>query len=96
MDDFIITDEERIDFTSPVSVRFRALSQFMKINIPKFKENLSADEHLFNIEVDLYRLRRLYERNCPSIRIQSYYRGYLLRSKSYFSYTDRRKAAVKI
>jgi len=30
---------------------------------------MSADQHLFNLEVDLYRLRRLFERNSPAIRI---------------------------
>jgi hypothetical protein len=36
LDDFIITDEERIDYTSPNALRFRALGAPMKILIPKF------------------------------------------------------------
>lgn len=39
LDDFIVTDEEHLDYTSPNVVRFRALSNFMKIIIPKFQEN---------------------------------------------------------
>jgi len=69
LDDFIITDEERVEYNSPIALRFRALSNNMKILIPKFQENQSADQHLFNLEVDLYRVRRLFERNSPSIRI---------------------------
>lgn len=43
LDDFIVTDEEHLDYISPNAVRFRALSTFMKIIIPKFQENQSAD-----------------------------------------------------
>jgi hypothetical protein len=96
LDEFIVTDDERIDYTSPNAIRFRALTQFMKINIPKFQENISAEQHLFNLEVDLYRIRRLYERNCPSIRIQAVFRGHLFRSKAFFSFIDRKNAAIKI
>ena len=60
--------------------------QYMKIHIPKFLENLSAEKHLFNIDVDIYRIKRMFERNSPSIRIQSFYRGYNYRSKAVFSY----------
>lgn len=96
LDDFIVTDEERIEYYSPIAVRFRALSTHMKILIPKFQENMSADQHLFNLEVDLYRLRRLFERNSPAIRIQAFFRGYKIRSHSFYSAADRNRAAVKI
>ena len=96
LDDFIVTDEERIEYNSPVAVRFRALSNHMKILIPKFQENQSADQHLFNLEVDLYRVRRLYERNSPSTRIQAFYRGYKVRTNTYFSASDRIRAAVRV
>jgi IQ calmodulin-binding motif len=96
LDDYIVTDEERIDFTSPNASRFRALSHFMKIMIPKFQENQQADQHLFNLEVDLYRIRRLHERNSPAIRIQSFLRGYNVRSQSFFSAAERVKAVTKI
>jgi len=69
MDDFIVTDEERLQAISPIGFRFKALSHYMKIIVPKFTENLPADQHLFNLEVDLYRIRRLYERNSPAIRL---------------------------
>ncbi len=96
LDDFIVTDEERIDYTSSLAVRFRALSNYMKILIPKFQENQSADQHLFNLEVDLYRIRRMFERNSPSVRIQSFFRGYRVRNKAFFSANDRVRAALNI
>ena len=96
LDDFIITDEERVEYNSPIAFRFRALSNHMKILIPKFQENQSADQHLFNLEVDLYRVRRLFERNSPSIRIQAFFRGYKVRTNSYYSAADRNRAAIKI
>lgn len=96
LDDFIVTDEERTESNSPNVVRFRALSNYMKIIISKFQENQQADQHLFNLEVDLYRIKRLYERNSPSTRIQSFYRGYRVRNKAFFSSTERVKAALKI
>ena len=72
------------------------MNHFMKIMIPKFQENQQADQHLFTLEVDLYRIKRLYERNSPSIRIQSLVRGYNVRSQSYFSAAERVKSAIKI
>ena len=42
----------------------------------------SAEQHKFNLEVDIYRLKRCYERNSPSILIQSLFRGY--KSRNYF------------
>jgi hypothetical protein len=38
-----MTDEERIENISPIGVRFKALSNYMKILIPKFPENIPAD-----------------------------------------------------
>jgi hypothetical protein len=96
LDDFIVTDEEKIAHVSPFGQRFRALSNYMKIIIPKFTENIPADQHLFNLEVDIYRIKRLYEKNSPAIRIQSLFRGFRVRSQSYYSAGDRQKAAVKI
>ena len=97
LDDFIITDEELLDYSSPVSLRFRAMStRYMKIYVPKFLENNSADQHIFNLDVEVYRIKRLFERNSPSIRIQSAFRGYYHRSKAVFSFMQRKKAAVFI
>ena len=40
LDEFMITDEEILDYSSPVALRFRALStKYMKIYVPKFLEN---------------------------------------------------------
>lgn len=42
LDEYIVTDEERIEDTANGS-RFRAMSQYMKIHIPKFGENMTAE-----------------------------------------------------
>jgi hypothetical protein len=38
----------------------------------------------------------MFERNSPSVRIQSYFRGYRVRNKAFFSANDRVRAALKI
>lgn len=68
LDTFIITDEERIEDAS-FGYRFRALNEFMKLHIPDYARERSAEQHLFNLEVDIYRLRRIFERNSPSLMI---------------------------
>ena len=59
--------------------RYRSMSRYMKIHSPEFVENLTAEKHLFNLEIDTYRLRRIFERNSPIRRIQSLYRGFRIR-----------------
>ena len=68
IDRHIITDEERIENTS-YGDRFRALSFFMEINVPDFEENILAEEHIFNLDIEVYRMKRFFEKNSPSIRI---------------------------
>jgi hypothetical protein len=82
----VITDEERIENAS-FGYRFRGLNEFMKLHIPDFAKVRSAEQHIFNLEVDIYRLKRIFERNSPSILIQSIYRGYSRRNqvKIYFN-----------
>jgi hypothetical protein len=46
LDDYIITDEERMDDVGH-GVRFKALSQFMRLYAPDFKEGLTAEQHVF-------------------------------------------------
>jgi Leucine-rich repeat (LRR) protein len=75
LDDFIITDEERMEDVGH-GVRFKALSQFMRLFAPEFKEGLTAEQHLFQVDLEIYKLRRLYEKNSPSIRIQALFKGY--------------------
>jgi hypothetical protein len=75
LDNHVITDEERIEDAS-FGYRYRALNEFMKIHIPEYPREKSAEQHLFNLEVDIYRLRRIFERNSPSIMIQSVFRGF--------------------
>ena len=95
LDDCVITDEERSEDAS-FGVRYRAMNKYMKIYIPKFVQNISAEKHLFNLEVDIYRLKRIFERNSPSIRIQSLFRGFSVRT-TYKNYFKRKiKSIVKI
>ena len=76
--------------------RFEKLSGYMKIKIPDYIPNLSAEEHLMNLEIDLYSLSRIYEKNSPSITIQRVFRGYQLRKKLKIIFEYRSNAAVKI
>jgi hypothetical protein len=92
LDSFVITDEERIEDAS-FGYRFRALNEFMKLHIPDYSNEKSAEKHMYNLDVDAYRLNRIYERNSPSILIQSLYRGY--RSRNFMKiYFNERKAKV--
>jgi len=79
LDHYVITDEERIDDAS-FGYRFRALNEFMKLHVPDYAREKSAEQHLFNLEVDVYRLKRIFERNSPSILIQAVYRGWRQRN----------------
>lgn len=92
LDEFVITDEERIE-DAAYGTRFRSLNKYMKIYVPEFTENLSAEQHLFTLDIDIYRLKRIFERNSPVLRIQSYYRGYRVRS-DYQNYFKRRKVSI--
>jgi hypothetical protein len=51
LDFYIITDEERIEDVS-FGQRFKALGDFMKIKMPTYDSTLSAEEHLFSLEID--------------------------------------------
>lgn len=95
LDNFVITDEERIEDAS-FGYRFRGLNEFMKLHIPDYSHERSAEQHKFNLEVDVYRLKRIFERNSPSILIQSLYRGYKSRNYQAFYYNKRKAKAVII
>ena len=95
LDHFVITDEERIDDVS-FGYRFRALNEFMKLHIPDYAREKSAEQHLFNLEVDIYRLRRIFEKNSPSIIIQSVYRGFRERHKARLSMAKKIKLVVLV
>lgn len=69
------------------------MNKYMKIYIPEFILNISAEKHLFNLEVDIYRLKRIFERNSPSIRIQSLFRGFRVRT-TYKNYFKRKKKSI--
>ena len=81
LDNYVITDEERIEDAS-FGNRFRGLNEYMKWQVTDYSDVPSAEQHKFNLEVDIYRLKRCYERNSPSILIQSLFRGY--KSRNYF------------
>lgn len=93
LDNCVITDEERSEDAS-FGVRYRAMNKYMKIYIPEFIPNISAEKHLFNLEVDIYRLKRIYERNSPSIRIQSLFRGFRVRT-TYKNYFKHKKKSIE-
>jgi hypothetical protein len=46
LDDYLITDEERMEDVGH-GVRFKALSSFMRLYAPDFKEGLTAEQHIF-------------------------------------------------
>ena len=95
LDNFVITDEERIEDAS-FGYRFRGLNEFMKLHIPEYKHEPSAEQHLFNLEVDVYRLKRIFERNSPSILIQSLYRGHRARNINEIYFKERKKKIILI
>jgi hypothetical protein len=78
LDSFVITDEERIEDAS-FGYRFRSMNEYMRLHLPEFAPEKSAEHHLMNLQVDVYRLRRIFERNSPAILIQSLWRGFLAR-----------------
>lgn len=72
------------------------MNEFMKLHIPDYTKEKAAEQHLFNLEVDIYRLKRIFERNSPTILIQSLYRGY--RSKNYVKiyFNERKQKIIRI
>lgn len=68
----------------------------MKLHIPDYLYEKSAEQHLFNLEVDVYRLKRIFERNSPSILIQSLYRGYRSRNFMKIYFNERTSKVIKI
>lgn len=95
LDNYIITDEERIEDAS-FGYRFRGLNEFMKLHIPDYTNERSAEQHLLNLDVDVYRLKRIYERNSPSILIQSFWRGCASRNNAKGYYKKRLTSIVKL
>lgn len=95
LDHYVITDEERIE-DATFGYRFRSLNEFMRLHIPDYFNERSADQHLYNLEVDIYRLKRIFERNSPSILIQSLYRGYRSRNFTKIYFNERAAKIEKI
>lgn len=90
LDNYVITDEERIEDAS-FGNRFRGLNEYMKWHITDYSDEPSAEQHKFNLEVDIYRLKRCFERNSPSILIQSLFRGY--KSRNFFKFYFKQRTA---
>ena len=80
LDLYIITDEERIEDAS-YGLRFRAMNEHMRIQIPEFIENMTAEKHIDTLDAEIYQLKRHFEQNSPIIRIQSAYRAYIIRKE---------------
>lgn len=95
LDNYVITDEERIEDAS-FGYRFRGLNEFMKIHITDYTNEGSAEQHLMNLDVDVYRLKRIFERNSPSILIQSFWRGCASRNNAKGQNKKREKGAIRI
>ncbi|CAI2377570.1 unnamed protein product [Moneuplotes crassus] len=95
LDYCVITDEEQTEDVS-FCARFRAMNKYINICIPEFIPNITDEMHLFNLEVDIYRFKRINELNSPSIRIQSLFRGFRARTtyKNYF--TTKKKNIIQI
>ena len=72
------------------------MNEYMKLHIPDYSHETHADTHLFNLDVDRYRLKRIFEYNSPSIIIQSAFRGYRARRHYHFYYKSRKKSIVVI
>jgi hypothetical protein len=95
LDTYIITDEERIEDAS-FGYRFRGMNEFMKIHLPDYGNERSAEQHLLNLEVDVYRLKRIFERNSPTILIQSFWRGCASRNQSKTLFLKQERIVTKI
>lgn len=93
LDLFIITDEERIEDAS-YGTRFRAMNENMRIQLPDFQENLTAERHIDTLDAELYQLKRHYEHNSPIIRLQSAYRAYKVRKK-YRNYISKVRWSIR-
>lgn len=89
----MVTDEERIEEAS-FSTRFRAMNEFMRIHVPEFIDNITAEKHIDALEAEVYQLKRYFERNSPIIRIQAAYRAYRVRLK-YSGYIRKVRWAIR-
>jgi hypothetical protein len=68
----------------------------MKLHIPDYTNERSAEQHLLNLEVDVYRLKRIFERNSPSILIQSFWRGCISRNNIKEYWKKRQAIIIKL
>ena len=95
LDMHIITDEERSEDVS-FGDRFRAMSDYMRISIPDYTKESDARNHLISLNRDAYELKRIYERNSPSVMIQRVFRGFRIRKNISNSIGIKRESVIKI
>ncbi|CDW75240.1 leucine-rich repeat and iq domain-containing protein 3 [Stylonychia lemnae] len=102
LDLHIVTDEERNSkFISQncrvdASDRFQSLSDYMKLKMPNYFQSSTAEEHLMRLDIDVYQLCRIYEKNSPIIAIQRTFRGYRERKTVKIIKKSRDDAATKV
>jgi hypothetical protein len=68
----------------------------MRLYAPDFKEGLTAEQHLFQVDLELYKLKRLFEKNSPSIRIQALFKGFKRRVVNTNYFAKRQKSIIYI
>lgn len=95
LDMHIITDEERSEDVS-FGDRFRAMSDYMRISVPDYTKESDARNHLISLNRDAYELKRIYERNSPSVMIQRIFRGFRIRKNISNSIGIKRESVIKI
>ena len=71
----VVAEEERTTFFGE-SKRFKGMNKYTYFKLPDYIMHQTAEDHIFLLETEIYRLKRLSERNSPVIRIQSLFRGY--------------------
>ena len=95
LDMHIITDEERSEDVS-FGDRFRSLSDYMRISIPDYTGETDARNHLISLNRDAFELKRIFERNSPSILIQRVFRGFMIRRNISNSLGIKKDSVIKI
>ena len=95
LDMHIVTDEERSEDVS-FGDRFRALSDYMRISIPDYRAESDARNHLISLNRDVYELKRIYEKNSPSITIQRCFRGFKIRKNVSNNINIKKESVVTI
>jgi len=97
LDLHIITDEEKSDIAIAQRPRFRTLGPNMSLAIPFYGSGLTNS--MFQVQElnkEIYKLKRIYEKNSPSILIQKNFKGYQKRVLYHNEIIRRNNASSKI